>query len=351
MRQDLQEIVNAGRRAAELTRHLLAFSRKQVLQPQVLVLSALVVDVHKMLRHVIGEHVQVVTRLDPSLWAVSADPGQITQVLMNLALNARDAMPGGGQLTIETRNVQLGQTEAAKLGLLAGEYVAVVTTDTGTGIGEDAMPHLFEPFFTTKEHGKGTGLGLATSFGIARQSNGALIAQSEPGQGAAFTLYLPRTELALEAGATRVRSMVPTRGAGCVLVVEDDAAVREVVRRMLVARGFDVMVVRDLPEALGALERVGPSVRFVMTDLVIPGGDGFALARRARERAPSLPFLFMSGYSEYAGTLDPDALFLPKPFTPGQLDEALSALLGESATWRISSAGPGRKEGLSHFPR
>jgi hypothetical protein len=337
MHQDLEQIIRAGRRAAELTRQLLAFSRKQVLQPQLIVLNSLVTEVHTMLRHTIGEHVELFLDLEPSLWTVSADPGQITQVLMNLAVNARDAMPQGGRLTITTRNADLSAAEASSLGLAPGPYVAVATKDTGTGIDEQTMGHLFEPFFTTKEHGKGTGLGLATSFGIAKQSHGAIVVCSEPGQGATFTVYLPRAEAALESGTGRFRSIAPTRGAGRVLVVEDDASVREAVRRLLVERGFQVEVVSDVPEALRALERLASSVRFVMTDVVMPGGNGFALARRVRERWPDTPFLFMSGYADDTGALEAETLFLRKPFTPAELDEALRAIAGEIANRRATS--------------
>ena len=336
VRADIQEIINAARRAAELTHNLLAFSRKQVLQPQVVVLNTLVADVHKMLRHLIGEQIELVTDLEPSPWTVSADPGQITQVLMNLALNARDAMPNGGRLSIETHNVRIGAAEAARLAVPPGKYVTVAVADTGVGMDRQTMSHLFEPFFTTKERGKGTGLGLATSFGIVKQSHGTLSVDSEPGRGARFTVYLPRADASFGTGESKIRSMAPMRGAGSALVIEDDPAVREVVRRLLAARGFEVVTVGHALEALETIERLGRTFRFVLSDVVVPGGNGFAIARQVGKRWPDLPFIFMSGYAETSNEIDSDTFFLPKPFTPRELDEILRTVAGASSTWRVA---------------
>jgi two-component system cell cycle sensor histidine kinase/response regulator CckA len=330
---DLQAIKSAAQRASALTRQLLAFSRKQVMRMRALELNAAVVEIEKMLRHVIGEDIDFVTALDPALGAVRADSTQMAQVILNLAVNARDAMPLGGRLTVRTQNVELDVAGARALGdIAAGPYVCLSMTDTGTGIDEPTRQHIFEPFFTTKPIGQGTGLGLSTVFGIVKQSGGGIAVESRPGHGSTFRIYLPRIADRAVPTSTPV-PRAPIRGSGTLLLVEDDEQVRDAVCRLLADRGFQVVAVRGMREALGFLDGAHPPIQLMVTDLVMPGGDGVTLAREARTRLPGLRILFMSGYTEHAvldDLMQPGSHFMAKPFIGAELDAALRALIGSS---------------------
>jgi two-component system cell cycle sensor histidine kinase/response regulator CckA len=341
-RADLEAIKSAAERASALTRQLLAFSRKQVMRMRALELNSSVTEIEKMLRHVIGEDIDFVTSLDPALGAVRADPTQMAQVVLNLAVNARDAMPLGGRLTVETRNVELDVAQARDLGdLAAGSYVCVSMSDTGSGMDERTRHHIFEPFFSTKPVGKGTGLGLSTVFGIVKQTGGGIAVESRPGHGSTFRIYLPRI---LEHAGPTSKAIPPARirGSGTLLLVEDDELVRDAMSRLLVERGFRVVAVCGLAEALAFLDGDHPPIQLMVTDLVMPGGDGVSLAKEARARLPGLRVLFMSGYTEHAvldDLLKPGSNFIAKPFIGAELDAALRALLGSSGqTGRPPSA-------------
>jgi two-component system cell cycle sensor histidine kinase/response regulator CckA len=330
LRDDLMAIRSAAERASALTRQLLAFSRKQVMRMTAVDLNSAVVEIEKMLRHVIGEDIEFVTELDPALASVRADPAQIGQVILNLAVNARDAMPFGGRLTIATRNVDIDAVRGREIGdLPAGPYVCISMTDTGSGMDEETKQHIFEPFFTTKPIGKGTGLGLSTVFGIVKQTGGGLSLDSSPGRGAVFRIYLPRIE-APAATAEAPLTLPPIHGSGTLLLVEDDEQVRTALRRLLADRGFEVVAVCGMTEALAFLDAEHARIEVMVTDVVMPGGDGITLARQARSRLPALRVLFMSGYTEHAVLDDltrPGSHFMPKPFVGEQLDGALRALL------------------------
>ncbi len=324
-RLDLEEIQHAANRSADLTRQLLAFSRQQVLQPRVLELNQSVAATERMLRRLIGEDIDLATMLDPALGRVTADPGQVEQVLLNLAVNARDAMPQGGKLWIKTANVYLPAGDR-RLGPEAapGPYVAVTVVDTGCGMDDATLARIWEPFFTTKEQGKGTGLGLSTVYGIVRQSGGTVWAESEPDRGTAITTYFPRTDRAAcadEAGDGLGAAPV-ARGTETVLVVEDEAAVRRLTTRVLARSGFRVLEASEPVEALELFRVHGAEVDLVLTDLVMPGMDGIRLAEILRERTPSLPVIFSTGYSAEAlhpDRIGPGAEILLKPFSPDAL--------------------------------
>jgi PAS domain S-box-containing protein len=322
-RESISEIRDAGKRAASLTSQLLAFSRKQVLQPKTLDLNALILQMSKMLRRLIGEDVALATDLAPALAPVRVDPGQIEQIVMNLAVNARDAMPSGGRLAISTRDVVLDDASAAAHeGARPGPHVLLEVADTGEGISDDVRAHLFEPFFTTKEPGKGTGLGLSTVYGIVRQSGGAIEVASDVGKGTTFRIYLPRTAGEAAAPAERTAAKIAASGKETVLVVEDEDVVRRLATLALRSAGFEVIDARGGPEAIAAFERA-ERVDLVLTDVVMPGMPGRELADRLLARRPGLPVLFMSGYTDDAvtrgGELREGTVLLQKPFTPGAL--------------------------------
>ncbi len=332
LRQDAAEIKKAGERAAGLTRQLLAYSRRQILQPAVLDLNRVVTDMDRLLRRLIGEDVDLVTAPAPDLGAVRADRGQIEQVIVNLALNARDAMPQGGKLTIATANAQLGPDYAeTHPGATPGPYVMLAVSDTGAGMDRDTIAHLFEPFFTTKEVGKGTGLGLATVYGIVKQSEGYVAVYSEPGQGTSFKIYLPR--VAADAAVTAPPAPVaePPRGTETVLVVEDEEAVRSLSRRALEAAGYTVLAAAAGPDALRLVERYGGPIHLLLTDVVMPGMSGRELAQQLGQRRPGLRVLYMSGYPGDAmvhrGALEPGTAFLQKPFLPEDLTRKVREVL------------------------
>jgi PAS domain S-box-containing protein len=331
-RELVAEIADAARRACSLTQQLLAFSRRQMLQPRVLSLNAAVTDAESMLRRMIGVAVRMRTTLAPDAGDVSADPGQLAQVIMNLALNARDAMPRGGSLTIATGNREVGGEEAAAHpGLTPGAYVVLTVQDTGEGIPADVLPHIFEPFFTTKPQGKGTGLGLATVYGIVKQSGGYVAVETGPGAGTTFTIYLPRV-FAPEPEQAPARTSDPQRLLACtVLLVEDDRAVRDVTSRILEAAGCSVVVADNGRAALDLWARYGQSVELVITDAIMPEMGGAALVQELRRQRPGLPVLYISGYTqgtvEIAAAERSSTRFLPKPFTQDQLLLAMRELL------------------------
>jgi CheY-like chemotaxis protein len=332
---EVEEIKKAAHRAAALTHQLLAFSRQQVLAPQILDLNLLVADVEKMLRRLIGEDIELRTALARDLGAVQADPGQLQQVIMNLAVNARDAMPQGGKLTIETADAELDETYAQEhVPTQAGRYVMLAVTDTGIGMDAAIKAHVFEPFFTTKEKGKGTGLGLATVYGIVKQSGGYIWVYSEPGHGTTFKIYLPRVEGAPRPTAPKPAAPESLRGSETVLLVEDEAAVRNLTRRVLEGYGYTMLTTENGYEALRvAQERQGP-IHLLLTDVVMPKMGGRELAERLTPARPEMKVLYLSGYTDDAivhhGVLEPGIAFLQKPFTPQVLGRKVREVLDES---------------------
>ena len=323
-RKHVEEIKKAGERAAALTRQLLAFSRQQVLQPEVLDLNGVVADLEKMLRRLISEDIDLATALDRGIGRVKADPGQIEQVILNLAVNARDAMPQGGRLLIETANIILDETYTRQhLDVTPGLYVMLAVSDTGIGMDAETQSHIFEPFFTTKERGKGTGLGLATVYGIVKQSQGAIWIYSEPGRGTTFKIYLPRVEETTPTEAEpRPTSLDLPSGAETVLLVEDEAAVRDLARQILELGGYTVLEAGHGDEALLLSEQQGP-IHLLMTDVIMPGMSGPELAERLVKQHPEMKVLYVSGYTDEAivhhGVLGAGLSFLQKPFTPDSL--------------------------------
>jgi len=331
-RKDVAEIRKAGERAASLTRQLLAFSRQQVLQPIVLSVNALVADVETMLRRLIGADVELRTTLAPDAGNVRADPGQLEQVILNLAVNARDAMPTGGKLTIETQNVELSEMYAeARQPVVPGAYVMLAVSDTGVGMDAKTQARIFEPFFTTKEAGKGTGLGLATVYGIVKQSGGYIWTYSEPGHGATFKVYLPQVEAPVEA---TVRPPEPGRtlgGTETVLLAEDDELLRPLARGLLEKLGYTVLDAGTAAAALALAHAHGGPIHLLLTDVVMPGESGRQLARRLGEVRPDMRVLYTSGYSDDAivhhGMLEPGLNYLQKPFTPATLARSVREVL------------------------
>jgi len=330
-RADLAEVEEAGAKAAALTRQLLAFARRQVTEPRTLDLNAVTLGMEKMLRRLIGEHIELHTRLSDGLWTVLADPGQIEQVIVNLAVNGRDAMPQGGTLQIETSNAVVDPSHPfAMMDVPPGEYVVVSVSDTGHGIAPDAQEHVFEPFFTTKEKGRGTGLGLATCYGIVRQAGGWIWASSGAGRGATFTFCLPRSRQPIEAAAL-APAVRPATGTERVLVVEDDDSVRKVAVRTLRKRGYQVTEASNGQEALDIAETLGIDFDLLLTDVVMPVMGGHELAERMLKAHPALKVLFTSGYTEdgivHQGVLNRDVAFLPKPYDLTVLAEKVRATL------------------------
>jgi PAS domain S-box-containing protein len=332
MQREVQRIIDAGNRSSALTRQLLAFSRKQTLQPERLDLNALIRNFERMLRRLIGEDIELKLLLAGDLAGVMADPGQIEQVIMNLAINARDAMPGGGQLIIETANVKLDNVYTrTHADVEPGPYVLLALTDTGAGMDKQTLANLFEPFFTTKAQGKGTGLGLATVYGIVKQSGGHIWVYSESGQGSTFKIYLPQSETQ-PTTQKHVSAVQAERGGGeYILVVEDEDAVRELIESMLTALGYRVTLAANGGEALLLVEEEGLKPDLVITDVVMPQMSGRVLADRLRRTHPDLKVLFMSGYTDnviaHHGVLDPGTPFIQKPFSISELGAKVQTLL------------------------
>jgi PAS domain S-box-containing protein len=326
------DLAHAGERAASLTRQLLTFSRKQVIEPRLLDLNTVVRDAEQLLRRLIGEDIAVTLALDPGLRQVRADPGQIEQVIMNLAVNARDAMPTGGQLTLETGNVYLDEEYARTHPAVGvGRYAMLAVSDTGSGMDEATKARVFEPFFTTKEQGKGTGLGLATVYGIVKGSGGHIWVYSEPGRGSTFKVYLPWAEGKVPSAKSHVGlSRIPT-GKETLLLAEDEDAVRALTRHVLTACGYTVLEARNGAEALRLCEHHAGPIQLLVTDVVMPEVSGRQLAERLTQRHPEMRVLFLSGYTDDAvvrhGVLQAEVAFLQKPFTPAALAQKVREVL------------------------
>ncbi len=331
----VEEILKAGKRAGSLTRQLLAFSRQQVLEPKILELNNTIAEIEKMLRRIIGEDVQLETILDSAAGRIKADEGQIEQVLLNLAVNARDAMPSGGKLTIETRNAHLDDEFARRHSypIKNGDYVLFTVTDTGVGMNAEVLAHMFEPFFTTKEKGKGTGLGLATVYGIVKQSGGYIDVTSEIGRGTSFNIYLPRVDE--EPASKDSQKNLPTVAAGkqTILVVEDEESLLKSTCSLLRAVGYEVLEAGSGSAALRISQERNREIQAVLTDVVMPGMDGVELVQHLLAQRPSLKVIYMSGYTgQSAGrsaAFSPDALFLMKPFTREELARKIQDALQE----------------------
>jgi two-component system cell cycle sensor histidine kinase/response regulator CckA len=343
---NIQEIQKATQRAADLTRQLLAFSRRQILDLKVLDLNALLKDLDKMLRRIIGEDIELVTLLAVDLGKAKIDPGQFEQMVLNLAVNARDAMPSGGKLTIETANAELDEEYAhIHIGVIPGHYVKLSISDTGTGMPQEVKDKAFEPFFTTKEIGRGTGLGLSTVYGIVKQSGGNIWVYSEPGCGTTFKIYLPRVEEELDTLSIRDETGELFKGQETVLLVEDEPSVRAMVYRLLCQQGYTVLEAANGEEALRvAREHGGDKIHLLLTDVVMPQMGGKELADQLKLLTPEIKILYTSGYTDNAivhhGVLDPGTHFLQKPFSPKMLSRKVREVLDRSlrdAQFRVRS--------------
>jgi len=321
----LEQIKRAGERSAALARQLLIFSRKQVVMPRLLDLNAVISEAEKMLRRIIGEDIKLVTEPAPRLRQVMADPGQIEQILFNLATNARDAMPRGGQIAIRTRNMTFAEGYARPVAdLPLGSYVVLEFSDSGMGMTPEVLSHIFEPFFTTKEVGKGTGLGLSTAFGIVKQSGGSIAVESQPGAGTTFRIYLPEASAAPSERADQPSPTVeaPSRGNEVLLVAEDDDSVRGLVTRILVRNGYTVLEACNGPDALELARQYSARIDGLVTDIVMPVMNGVELAQQLRRVHPETCVLFVSGYPGHAGNsvaLPREAEFLAKPLSAAAL--------------------------------
>jgi PAS domain S-box-containing protein len=325
-------IQDASSKAATVTRQLLAFSRKQVLEPTVLDLSYVAQDVAKMLPGLLGEDVETVMELDPQVGTVRADRGQIEQVIMNLAVNARDAMPRGGRLTIATSNVALDASYYQGVEVPPGQYVLLAVSDTGTGMDAETQVHIFEPFYTTKEAGKGTGLGLASVYGIVKQSHGFIWVYSEPDKGSIFKIYLPRVDAAADSGESLEPLQVPSAGTETILLVEDEGALRNVCRVYLESKGYTVLEAGNAKAAMKICQNHDGPIHVLVTDMVMPGLGGLELAKSALEMRPALSVVLVSGYTDRA--LDREAIsfakFLQKPFSFDALARTVRSLLDKN---------------------
>ncbi|MGC2197410.1 MAG: PAS domain S-box protein [Terriglobales bacterium] len=328
----IEQIFRAAERAAALTRQLLAFSRRQMLQPRVINLNTLVRNLEKMLHPLLGERIRIALQTAPDLGRVRADPGQVEHILMNLAVNARDAMPRGGTLTVHTVNADLGEGFArTHPGASIGRYVMFSVSDTGTGMDAHALAHLFEPFFTTKEPGKGTGLGLSMVYGIVKQSGGYITVDSAPGRGTTFKVYLPRVDEAEEPQAIEAAPLARSTGSGTILLVEDEDAVRSLVDAILTSDGYKVLVAESADEAIRLCRRHGPAIDILLTDVVMPGVNGPELAKNLLALRPGLRVVYMSGYAgehlDDEGVSADGAALLQKPFTAAALEEKIRQIL------------------------
>jgi two-component system cell cycle sensor histidine kinase/response regulator CckA len=332
MRAEMEEVQKAADRAAALTRQLLAFSRRQVLAPKVVNLNYLVEDMNKLLRRLLGEDIELSIRLGEDLGSVKADPGQVEQVIMNLAVNARDAMPKGGKLTLETANLELDQGYSREHATVRpGPYVMLAISDTGSGMDAETLAHVFEPFFTTKEQGKGTGLGLSTVYGIVKQSGGYIWPYSEPGMGTTFKIYLPRVDEMVERAQTRAQPSPGLAGTETILLVEDEEGVRVLTRQLLQRHGYTVLEAEHGQDALLLCERYSGPIHLLLSDVVLATMSGRELVQRLVPLRPEMKVLYMSGYSDEAivqhGVLAPGTAFLQKPFTTESLMRKLRELL------------------------
>jgi len=336
-KQNAELIRRAGEQAAALTRQLLAFSRKQILQPKVIDLNTLVLEMEKLLRRVIGERFDLQAHPDAENGRVRADPSQLEQVVLNLGVNARDAMPRGGKLIIRTENVRLDPETAPQIAtsLVPGDYVMLSVTDTGAGMNEETKSHIFEPFFTTKGPGKGTGLGLATVYGIVRQTGGGISVESEPGKGSTFKIYLPQESAPVDFTRTPLTPVEKTNNFETVLVVEDEDIVRDLVCEVLEDQGYNVMCARDGIEALNMAEGCDGPIHLLVTDVIMPHMNGHELAGKLSQLRPDMKVLYVSGYSDNEigdhGQLDPRYELLQKPFTPQTLAHKIREVIREGS--------------------
>jgi signal transduction histidine kinase len=352
-RKNAEQIEKSAFFAAALTRQLLTFSRKQVIEPRVLNPNAVVLDVEKMLRRLIGEDIEFRTVLDPAAGNIKADPGQLEQVIMNLAVNARDAMPTGGKLTVATANTSLDENYLKHFpDLSAGDYVMLAVTDTGIGMSEEVKAHLFEPFFTTKPAGKGTGLGLATCFGIVKQNTGHINLYSELGRGTTFKIYFPRVQSALEPVRVPAQPATVAGGRETVLVVEDEPAVRELAAFALREKGYTVFEAVNGEEGLRVARQHEGKIDLVLTDVIMPVMGGKEMADHLRTSHPDTKVLFTSGYTQDAigdhGVLRPGIVFLQKPYTTSTLARKVREVLEEGmATSQQKS--PSTRDAADHL--
>jgi PAS domain S-box-containing protein len=337
LRTDIERIENAAGRAAALVRQLLAFSRKQVLQPKTLDLNAIVLNMDKLLRRLMDENITMMTKVAENLGNVKADPAQIEQVIMNLVVNARDAMPKGGRLVLETCNVDLDATYAFDhMSVKPGPYVMLAVSDAGVGMDAETVAHIFEPFYTTKESGRGTGLGLSTVYGIVKQSGGYIWVYSEPGKGSTFKVYLPRVEGTAEELPTKRGPFREERGSGTILLVEDEEAVRDLVQSILVGQGYEVIAADSPWQAEEVAGSFSGDIHLLLTDVVMPGTSGRELATKIMARRPNIRVLYMSGYTENVvtsgGLLEEGLAFLQKPFSPSALLHKIRDVLSHTPT-------------------
>jgi PAS domain S-box-containing protein len=315
-----EAIEQAGRRAAELTKQLLAFSRQQFTEPRVVDTNAIIQDIEKLLKRLIGEDVELTIHLGPNAGNIKVDPSQLEQILMNLAVNARDAMPGGGKLIVETACVELDETYSRQhLGAKAGDFLMLAVSDTGTGMDPQTLARVFEPFFTTKMEGRGTGLGLSTVYGIVKQNNGYIMTYSEVGHGTTFRIYFPRVRETPELRNKKPHVGEAARGSETILIVEDEGALRELARELLEANGYKVIQAEHGEKAIRLVEHSQTHIDLLLTDVVMPGVGGKQLAKRLLELRPGLHILYMSGYTDDVinnrGVSPENTLLLPKPFT------------------------------------
>src|SRR6516165_3922581 len=330
-RAKLEQIKHAANSAASLTRQLLMFSRQQILQPVVLDVNRIVSNTEEMLRRLIKENIEIAVILEPNLDRVSADAGQIEQVILNLVVNARDALPKGGKLTIQTHNVQIGNDSGqAESGILPRRFVLLEVTDTGTGMDHDTQARIFEPFFTTKAVGKGTGLGLATVYGIVKQNNGRIEVQSKVGHGSSFKIYLPAEKHAVLARESAGCTGSPDFSEETVLVVEDAKPLRDLICEALSSYGCGVLTACNVEEALELARGRKAAIDLLLTDVVMPGMDGTSLAKEVRSLHPETKVLYMTGHSGAfirADMLNQDVSLIRKPFTPGELSRKIRKML------------------------
>ena len=328
LRADVEEIFNAAERAATLTGQLLAFSRRQILSPEIIVLNQRVMEMSRMLNRLIGEHIAIDLHLATDLWSVRADAAQLEQVLVNLALNARDAMADGGRLAIETANRELAAADALALDVAPGPFVELLVRDTGVGIPLDVQGRIFEPFFTTKPKGAGTGLGLSMVYGFVRQSGGAVTVTSRPGQGSVFSLVLPRTDDTTAEPPTPRTLAAARHGTGTILIAEDERALRRLSATVLRQAGYQTIEASDGQQALDLFTVHGRSIVMVVTDVVMPRMGGIELAKRLRKLRPDMPLLFVTGYVDQSEALHEQSTpVLLKPFSPDALLKAVAAAI------------------------
>jgi nitrogen-specific signal transduction histidine kinase/ActR/RegA family two-component response regulator len=329
---NIQHISDASERAVALVRQLLAFSRKQVLKPKLLDLNTIVLNLEKLLRRLMSENIEMRTQVGKNIGAVKADPSQIEQVILNLIVNARDAMPEGGKLLVETGNVELDSTFAPDQAVVPGIYVMLSVTDTGVGMSADTLAHIFEPFYTTKESNRGTGLGLSTVYGIVKQSGGHVSVYSEPGKGTTFKVYLPQVQDSLHlTPVAEAPDSTSSKGHETILLVEDEPAVRELTCMVLSERGYSVIEAQNAGDAVRLAKKHGAQIHLLLTDVVMPGMSGHDLAKRLTAQHPNLRVLYMSGYT-YNIFAENEALegglsFLQKPFTPKALAQRVREAL------------------------